>query len=84
MKKRERIELIEFLKENIEVFAWMSYKMPRIDLSFIRHKLNIMPKARPVKQQWKRFALEHVDAVIEEVKKLKEVSTITEVLYPSY
>ena len=84
MKKRERIELIEFLKENIEVFAWMSYKMPRIDLSFIRHKLNIMPKARLVKQQWKRFALEHVDAVIEEVKKLKEVSTITEVLYPSY
>ena len=30
-----------------------------------------------------KFAIEHVDAVIEEIEKLKEASAITEFLYPS-
>ncbi|GFS32905.1 hypothetical protein Acr_00g0025260 [Actinidia rufa] len=49
MKEQERTELTEFLKENIEVFAWMLYEMPIIDSNFIRHELNVMPEARPVK-----------------------------------
>ena len=43
------IELIKFLKINVEVFAWTPYKMPVIDLNFIRHKLNFMLEARYVK-----------------------------------
>ena len=57
--------------------------MPRIDHDFIKHKLNVLSDARPVKQRGMRFAPEHVDAVIEEVDKLKEASAITKVLYPS-
>ncbi|GFZ14607.1 hypothetical protein Acr_24g0007970 [Actinidia rufa] len=78
MKERERTELIEFLKANIEVFAWTLYEMPGIDPNFIRHELNVMPKARPVKQRGRRLAAKHVNAVIKEVKKLKEAKAITE------
>ena len=51
--------------------------MPRVDPNFIRHELNVLLDAWPVKQRGRRSAAEHVDAVIEEVEKLKEV------LYPS-
>ena len=30
LKKRERTELIKFLKENVEPFAWTPYKMLKI------------------------------------------------------
>ncbi|GFS40391.1 hypothetical protein Acr_00g0068270 [Actinidia rufa] len=41
-------------------------------------ELNVLPDARPVKQMGRRSALKNVDAVIEEVEKLKEASAITE------
>ncbi|GFY96883.1 hypothetical protein Acr_11g0011890 [Actinidia rufa] len=71
----------QFLKANIEVFAWTPYEMPKIDPNFIKHKLNVLPDAWPVKQWGRRSALEHMDAVIKEVKKLKEANAIIEVLY---
>ncbi|XP_057501720.1 uncharacterized protein LOC130785552 [Actinidia eriantha] len=80
----ERIELIQLLKANIEAFAWTPYEMLGIDPTFIRHELNVQSNFRPVKQRGKRSALEHVDAVIEEVEKLREVNIIVEVIYPSW
>ena len=58
--------------------------MSRIGPNFIRHELNVLSDIRPMKQQGRRSAIEHVDAVIEEVEKLKKASEITKVLYPSY
>ena len=49
LKERERIELIQFLEVNIEVFAWTQYEMPGIDHTFIKHELDVLPKARPMK-----------------------------------
>ena len=49
LTRQERIELIELLMTNIEVFAWTSYEIPKIKPSFIKHELNIIPKAYPVK-----------------------------------
>ena len=83
LEERERTEIIQLLKTNIEVFAWTSYKMPGIDPTFIKHKLNVLLEAHPMKQQGRRSAAEHVDAMIQEVEKLKETSAIAEVLYPS-
>ena len=82
LTEQERIELIEFLTVNIEGFAWTSYEMPGIDPSFIKHELNVIPEAREIKQRGRRSATKHIDAVIEKVEKLKEASSITEVLYP--
>ncbi|GFZ12774.1 hypothetical protein Acr_23g0011590 [Actinidia rufa] len=55
-----------------------------IDPNFIKHELNVQPDFRPVKQRGRRSAPEHMDAVIEEVEKLREADTIVEVLYPSW
>ena len=57
--------------------------MPGIDPNFIKHELNVLLDALPVKQRGRRSATEHVDAVMKEVEKIKEASAITEVLYPS-
>ena len=54
-----------------------------IDPDFIKHELNILLEARLVRQRVRRSKTKLVDDVIEEVEKLKEVSAITEVLYPS-
>ena len=59
-------------------------EMPRIDNDFIKHELNVLLDARLVKQRRRISALEHVNAVIEKVDKLKEASAITKGLYPSW
>ena len=35
LPQQEREELKEFLKQNIDVFAWNTYEAPRVDLEFI-------------------------------------------------
>ncbi|GFS36152.1 hypothetical protein Acr_00g0044380 [Actinidia rufa] len=80
----ERTELIQLLKANIEAFAWTLYEMPKIDPNFIKHELNVQSDFRPIKQRGRRSASEHMDAVIEEVEKLKEADAIIKVIYPSW
>ena len=69
--QRERKELIEFLKQNIDVFAWNTYKAPGVDPEFIRHHLNVNPLVAPKKEIPRRPSKEHAEAVREEVAKLK-------------
>ncbi|XP_075662928.1 uncharacterized protein LOC142632394 [Castanea sativa] len=67
----EKGELVQFLKDNIDVFAWTTYDVPGIDPDFICHQLNVSPDAVPRKQPPRRASQEHAKAVKEEVKKLK-------------
>ena len=80
LREQERIEFIKFLIANIDAFTWTPYEMPRIDLSFIKHELNVIPEAYPMKQRGRRSATEFVDALIEDVEKLKKASVIMEFL----
>ena len=43
-----RTRLIEFLKENLDVFAWSHEDMPGISPKIIQHKLNVNPERKPV------------------------------------
>lgn len=43
-------ELISFLKGNVDVFAWSSYKAPGIYSDFICHHLNVNPGVVPRRQ----------------------------------
>ena len=38
---QEKEELIGFLRENADVFAWDAYEAPGVDPSFICHHLNV-------------------------------------------
>ena len=46
---QERKELIRFLGENVDIFAWDTYEAPRVDPSFIYHHLNVNPFVTPKK-----------------------------------
>ena len=47
---QEKEELIEFLRRNIDVFAWNAYEAPRVDPEFICHHLKVNPLITPRKQ----------------------------------
>ena len=52
--QQEREELIEFLKQNIDVFAWNTYEALGVDPKFIFHHLNVNPLVAPKKQLSRR------------------------------
>ena len=60
---QEREELVEFLKRNIDVFAWNTYEAPGVDPDFICHHLNVNPLTTPKKQLPCRPSKEHAEAV---------------------
>ena len=47
LPQQEKEELIEFLKQNIDVFAWNTYEAPGVDPEFICHNLNVNPLVAP-------------------------------------
>ena len=76
--------LVEFLKRNVDVFAWTAYEAPGVDPSFICHHLNVNPSVTPKKQPPWRLSKDHFDAVKNEVMKLKQAGAIKEVFYPKW
>ena len=81
---QEREELVEFLKRNIDVFAWNTYEAPGVDPDFICHHLNVNPLTTRKKQLPRRQSKEHAEAVRQEVTKLKQAEAIKEVFYPEW
>ena len=84
VKDIERVEMLLFLVQNIDVFTWSPYEVLVVDSEFIVHKLNVKPLYRPKKQKPRRLAKEHVDAVGQEVKRLKETRAIREIFFPKW
>ena len=84
LSHQEREELLEFLKQNIDVFAWNVYEAPGVDLEFICHHLNVNPLITPKKQPPRHPSREHAEAVREEVTRLKQAGTIKKVFYPEW
>ena len=70
---QEREELVEFLKRNIDIFAWNTYEAPGVDPDFICHYLNVNPLTAPKKQLPRCPSKKHAEAVRQEVTKLKQV-----------
>ena len=71
LPQQERDELVEFLKRNIDVFAWNTYEAQGVDPDFIFHHLNVNSLTIPKKQPPRRPSKEHAKAVRQEVTKLK-------------
>ena len=49
MKNQDKVEMLLFLMQNVDVFAWNSYEVSRVDPGFIVHKLNVDPSFPPKK-----------------------------------
>ena len=50
LSPQEKEELIEFLRRNIDVFAWNAYEALGVDPNFICHHLNVNSSIIPGKQ----------------------------------
>lgn len=83
LSPNKREELAEFLRSNVDVFAWKSYDMPGILAEVMCHKLHIIPGYNPVNQKPRQSALEKARAVEEEVQKLLKARAIKETKFPS-
>jgi hypothetical protein len=79
-----RDSLIDFLRRNVDVFAWSHEDMPGINPEKIVHVLNVNSVARPVRQKRRKFAPERVEAITVEVEKLLKAQFIEEVYYPDW
>ena len=78
MKKK----LVQFLKDNLDVFAWSHEDMLGISIKIIQHKLNVDPEKKPVQQRRRVFSLEQNQEIMDEVNKLLIVDFIHKVYYP--
>ena len=80
----EKHALIEFLRDNVDIFAWDACEALGIDPDFICHHLNVNPFIIPRKQPPRCSSRDHYEAVKEEVTKLKRAGAIKEVFYPEW
>ncbi|GAB2279186.1 hypothetical protein Dimus_039334 [Dionaea muscipula] len=79
-----RLQLIDFLRQNRDVFALSTDEMVEISRDVIEHALSTNPTKRAIKQKRRRLGGERVDAVKEEVQKLLAARIIREVFYPEW
>ena len=84
LEEKNKKDLVQFLKKNIDVFAWSYEDMPGIDPNVITHRLNVCPSFKPVRQKKRVFAFERDNAIKDEVQKLMAVKFIREVYYPDW
>lgn len=71
MSQEELLAVLLTLIHNLDVFSWSPYEVPRVDPKFITRKLNMDLLFLPNKHKPRRSAKQHVEAVKEEVAKLK-------------
>ena len=62
--------LVEFLRENWDIFAWCPADMPSIPRKFAEHYLQLFPNYKPVKQTTRRISGPKRAAVEAEVDRL--------------
>ena len=84
LEGRIKEDLVQFLRKNIDIFAWSHEDMAGIDPNVITHRLNVCPSSKLVRQKKKVFAPERDNAIKDEVQKLMATKFIQEVYYPDW
>ena len=74
-------EIVKFLKENLDVFAWNHEDMPNISKDIIQHCLNVDPERKPIQQRRRVFTFEQNRAIMDELDKLLVANVIWELYY---
>ena len=84
MTNEDKVETLLFLIHNVDVFIWDPYEVPGLDPEFIVHKLNVDSSFPLKKQKPRRSTKEHVEAMRQEVGRLKEVEAVREIFVPNW
>ena len=56
MKDEDRVGMLLFLTQNVDVFAWNSYTVPGVDPEFIVHWLTVDPLFPPQEVEAKEIS----------------------------
>ncbi|KAL0356127.1 UNVERIFIED_CONTAM: Retrovirus-related Pol polyprotein from transposon gypsy [Sesamum radiatum] len=84
MSKALETLMVEFLKGNVDLFAWSPADFRGIDPEVIVHRLNVDLSVRPIKQKKRSFGAERNRIIEEEVNKLMEAGYVSEVQYTDW
>ena len=84
LKAEVRVQLIEFLRRNQDVFAWSHKDMVGISPTVISHVLNVDERYPAVQQKRRLLDKDRAKALKEEVERLKENGFIREANYPAW
>jgi hypothetical protein len=76
--------LVDFVKANLNLFAWKPSDMKGVPREVAEHKLNMKLGSKPVKQCLHRFNDVKCKAIGEEIKKLLSSGFIREVFHPKW
>ena len=74
--------LVDFLRANVDMFAWSPSDMPGIPREVTEHSLDIRAGSKSAKQRLRRFDEEKRKIIGEEIHKLLTVGFIKEVHHP--
>ena len=74
--------LVDFLRENRDIFAWSNKDLPGVPRELAEHSLHVRPDAKPVKQPLRRFAEDRRKIIGDEIARLLAAGFIMEVLHP--
>ncbi|XP_012846942.1 PREDICTED: uncharacterized protein LOC105966912 [Erythranthe guttata] len=77
-------QLVEFLRQNQDVFAFTPADLGSIDEQLVVHRLNVKQNAKPVKQKRRHFGAEKDKIIQEEVRKLLAAGQIREIRFPTW
>jgi hypothetical protein len=78
------VVLVDFLRANIDIFAWSPSDMPGIPREVAEHSLDILPHSRAVQQRLPCFDEERRRAIGVDLRKLLEAEFIKEVFHPTW
>jgi hypothetical protein len=78
------VVLVDFLRANVDIFAWSPSDMPGIPREVAEHSLDILPHSHAVQQRLCRFDEERRRAIGVELRKLLEAGFIKEVFHPTW
>ena len=76
--------LVEFLRENGDIFAWKSSDMLAVPRKFAEHALKVHPDAKPVKQGLRRFDDRRRRTIGKEIIRLLSANFIREVIWTDW
>ncbi|XP_074342943.1 uncharacterized protein LOC141680681 [Apium graveolens] len=77
-----REDLAQFLRRNLDVFAWSHSDMIGIDPNVMCHRLNLDSKKKGVRQKRRLISGERAETLREEVDRLMEAGLIREAFCP--
>ncbi|GAV56844.1 hypothetical protein CFOL_v3_00385 [Cephalotus follicularis] len=80
----EKGELITFLQNNRDVFAWSAEEVPGISPDVTVHRLSVDPARPPTRQKKRNFAPEQQQAIADDVSKLMQAGFIREMHYSDW